>query len=114
MFDVFGVPMPALMAQLTVGLVNGSFYALLSLGLAILFGLLGIVNFAHGALYMVGPLAPWMLLPCLGTRSSWRVLPAALVGWRGRSRGGADVLRGEAHHDREDGDPRRGAGAAPG
>lgn len=60
--DIFGVPATALLAQLTVGLVNGSFYALLSLGLAIIFGLLGLVNFAHGALYMMGAMAAWMLL----------------------------------------------------
>jgi len=64
--DILGVPLPAMLAQLTVGLVNGSFYALLSLGLAIIFGLLGIVNFAHGVLYMMGAMAAWMLLNYLG------------------------------------------------
>jgi branched-subunit amino acid ABC-type transport system permease component len=49
-----GLPMQAFLGQLTLGLVNGSFYAMLSLGLAVIFGLLGIVNFAHGALYMLG------------------------------------------------------------
>lgn len=63
--DIFGVSSAALFAQLSVGLVNGSFYALLSLGLAIIFGLLGIVNFAHGALYMLGAMAAWMLLTYL-------------------------------------------------
>ena len=76
--------MPALMAQLTVGLVNGSFYALLSLGLAIIFGLLGIVNFAHGALYMMGAMAAWMLVSYLGIGYWWALLLApiavALVG----------------------------------
>src|SRR3954452_7857152 len=54
MTEIFGVPLPALFGQLMLGLVNGSFYAMLSLGLAVIFGLLGIVNFAHGALYMLG------------------------------------------------------------
>ncbi|MFM7569212.1 MAG: ABC transporter permease subunit, partial [Betaproteobacteria bacterium] len=47
-------PLPALFGQLLVGLINGSFYALLSLGLALIFGLLNVVNFAHGAQYMLG------------------------------------------------------------
>ena len=51
---IFGISTQALMSQLLVGLINGSFYALLSLGLAIIFGLLNIVNFAHGALYTQG------------------------------------------------------------
>lgn len=58
--------MQALFGQLLIGLINGSFYALLSLGLAIIFGLLDIVNFAHGALYMVGAFAAWFLLDGLG------------------------------------------------
>jgi branched-chain amino acid transport system permease protein len=52
--DIFGIPIQAFLGQLLLGLVNGSFYAMLSLGLAVIFGLLGIVNFAHGALYMMG------------------------------------------------------------
>jgi branched-chain amino acid transport system permease protein len=56
----------ALFGQLLIGLINGSFYALLSLGLAIIFGLLNIVNFAHGALYMVGAFAAWIALDSLG------------------------------------------------
>ncbi|MFP5393712.1 MAG: branched-chain amino acid ABC transporter permease [Gammaproteobacteria bacterium] len=52
--DIFGVPMQAMMSQLLLGLVNGSFYAMLSLGLAVIFGLLGVINFSHGALYMMG------------------------------------------------------------
>jgi branched-subunit amino acid ABC-type transport system permease component len=56
----------ALFGQLLIGLINGSFYALLSLGLAIIFGLLDIVNFAHGALYMVGAFAAWIALDALG------------------------------------------------
>ena len=59
-------PAPALFAQLLVGLINGSFYALLSLGLAIIFGLLNIINFAHGAQYMMGAFCGWFLLNWLG------------------------------------------------
>ncbi|MBW7900517.1 MAG: branched-chain amino acid ABC transporter permease [Rhodocyclaceae bacterium] len=60
--DIFGVPLPALLGQLLLGLVNGSFYALLSLGLAIIFGMLHIINFAHGAMYMMGAMFAWLLL----------------------------------------------------
>jgi len=66
MTTVFGVPIQALFSQLLVGLINGSFYALLSLGLAIIFGLLNIINFAHGALYMLGALVAWLMLEHLG------------------------------------------------
>ena len=66
MTDFFGIPIQALMGQLMLGLVNGSFYALLSLGLAVIFGMLNIVNFAHGALYMVGAFFAWMLLNYAG------------------------------------------------
>ena len=66
MMMVFGVPAPLLFGQLLLGLINGAFYALLSLGLAIIFGLLGIINFAHGALFMMGAFAAWMLLNYLG------------------------------------------------
>lgn len=62
MTDVFGVPLPALMGQLTLGLINGAFYALLSLGLAVIFGLLNVVNFAHGAQFTLGAFGAWMLL----------------------------------------------------
>lgn len=58
--DIFGVPLPALLGQLTLGLVNGAFYAMLSLGLAVIFGLLNVINFAHGALYMMGAMFAWM------------------------------------------------------
>jgi branched-chain amino acid transport system permease protein len=60
--DIFGIPLQAFLGQLLLGLVNGAFYALLSLGLAVIFGLLGIVNFAHGALYMLGAFAAWIML----------------------------------------------------
>ena len=66
MTTVFGIPIQALFGQLLVGLINGSFYALLSLGLAIIFGLLGIINFCHGALYMLGALLAWLILEHLG------------------------------------------------
>lgn len=59
-------PLPVLMGQLLLGLINGAFYAVLSLGLALIFGLLNIVNFAHGAQYMVGAFVAWLLLTTLG------------------------------------------------
>jgi branched-chain amino acid transport system permease protein len=58
--EIFGVPMQAMMSQLLLGLVNGSFYAMLSLGLAVIFGLLNVINFSHGALYMMGAFFAWM------------------------------------------------------
>jgi len=60
MNEIFGVPLPAMMSQLLLGLVNGSFYAMLSLGLAVIFGLLNVINFSHGALYMMGAFLAWM------------------------------------------------------
>src|SRR5262249_49305948 len=66
MTTVFGVPIQALFSQVLVGLINGSFYALLSLGLAIIFGLLNVINFCHGALYMLGALVAWLLLEHFG------------------------------------------------
>src|ERR1035437_5117976 len=60
MTEIFGIPIQALMGQLMLGLVNGSFYAMLSLGLAVIFGMLNIINFAHGALYMMGAFFAWM------------------------------------------------------
>jgi branched-chain amino acid transport system permease protein len=66
MFTIFGVPSAALFGQLLIGLINGSFYALLSLGLAIIFGMLNIINFAHGAQYMLGALAAYLLLQVVG------------------------------------------------
>src|SRR5579863_8195108 len=59
-------PTPALFAQLLIGLINGSFYALLSLGLAVIFGMLNIINFAHGAQYMMGAFAAYLMLQYLG------------------------------------------------
>ncbi|MEP1213704.1 MAG: branched-chain amino acid ABC transporter permease [Marinobacter sp.] len=66
MFDIFGMPIQVIMGQVAIGLINGSFYAMLSLGLAIIFGLLNIINFSHGALYMLGAFVGWMLLNYLG------------------------------------------------
>jgi branched-chain amino acid transport system permease protein len=77
--EVFGVPTQALMGQLLLGLVNGSFYALLSLGLAVIFGLLKVINFAHGALYMVGAYVAWLGLEALGIPYFAALLVAPLV-----------------------------------
>jgi len=78
MTQLFGVPIQALLGQLLLGLVNGSFYAVLSLGLAVIFGLLNIINFAHGALYMLGAFVAWMGLQYLGL-NYWVMLIAAPV-----------------------------------
>lgn len=64
--DIFGIPMQAMLSQLLLGLVNGSFYAMLSLGLAVIFGLLNVINFAHGALYMMGAFFAWMGMQYFG------------------------------------------------
>ncbi|MEO6352461.1 MAG: branched-chain amino acid ABC transporter permease [Burkholderiaceae bacterium] len=64
--DIFDIPMQAMLSQLLLGLVNGSFYAMLSLGLAVIFGLLNVINFAHGALYMMGAFFAWMGLTYFG------------------------------------------------
>src|SRR5205814_2302063 len=66
MFEIFGIPSNALFAQLLVGLINGSFYALLSLGLAVIFGMLNIINFTHGAQYMLGAFVAFFLLQHAG------------------------------------------------
>jgi len=66
MFEVFGIPSQALFGQLLLGLINGSFYALLSLGLAVIFGMLNIINFTHGAQYMMGAFAAFLLLRYAG------------------------------------------------
>jgi len=76
MTDIFGIPIQALLGQLLLGLVNGSFYAVLSLGLAVIFGLLNVINFAHGALYMVGAFAAWMGLTYFGI-NYWVMLVVA-------------------------------------
>ena len=66
MFEIFGIPSQALFGQLLLGLINGSFYALLSLGLAVIFGMLNIINFTHGAQYMMGAFAAYLLMQYLG------------------------------------------------
>ena len=77
--DIFGIPIQAFLGQLLLGLVNGSFYAMLSLGLAVIFGLLGIVNFAHGALYMMGAYAAWIGMDSFGINYWLSLLLAPLV-----------------------------------
>jgi len=79
MTDFFGIPIQALLGQLLLGLVNGSFYAILSLGLAVIFGLLNVINFAHGALYMMGAFLTWMGLRYLGV-NYWVMLLLAPIG----------------------------------
>src|SRR5262245_40511862 len=77
--EIFGIPLQAFLGQLLLGLVNGSFYAMLSLGLAVIFGLLGIVNFAHGALYMIGAYVAWACLEVLGLNYWIALVLAPLV-----------------------------------
>lgn len=80
MFDsLFSVAAPVLIAQIVIGLINGSFYALMSLGLAIIFGLLRVVNFAHGAQFMLGAFVAWGLIEYLGIGYWWALLIAPLV-----------------------------------
>jgi branched-chain amino acid transport system permease protein len=78
MTAIFGIPVQALFGQLLLGLVNGSFYAVLSLGLAVIFGLLNVINFAHGALYMLGAFIAWMGLQYLGL-NYWLMLLIAPI-----------------------------------
>ena len=75
---MFGISAPALLAQLLVGLINGSFYALLSLGLAVIFGLLNVINFAHGALFMMGAFVAYFLLNLAGV-GYWGALVLAPI-----------------------------------
>jgi branched-chain amino acid transport system permease protein len=76
MTELFGIPLPVFLSQLLLGLVNGSFYAMLSLGLAVIFGLLNVINFAHGAFYMMGAVFAWMGLTYFGV-SYWGMLVLA-------------------------------------
>src|SRR5690606_4335551 len=76
---LFGIPIQALLGQLLLGLVNGSFYAVLSLGLAVIFGLLNIINFTHGSLYMLGALLAWMGLQYLGLNYWIMLLVAPII-----------------------------------
>jgi len=77
--EIFGIPIQAFLGQLLLGLVNGSFYAMLSLGLAVIFGLLGIVNFAHGALYMIGAYVAWIGMEKFGINYWVSLLLAPIV-----------------------------------
>jgi branched-chain amino acid transport system permease protein len=77
--EIFGVPLSAILGQLLLGLVNGSFYAMLSLGLAVIFGLLNIINFTHGALYMMGAYGAYLALEYLGLGYWWALLLSPLV-----------------------------------
>ncbi len=79
MNEIFGIPVPVILGQLLLGLVNGSFYAMLSLGLAVIFGLLGVVNFAHGAFYMLGAYAAWIALDKFGINYWFALVLSPLV-----------------------------------
>ena len=77
--EIFGISMAAMLSQLLVGLVNGSFYAILSLGLAVIFGLLNVINFAHGALFMLGAMVTWMAMNYLDVNYWVMLVGAPLV-----------------------------------
>jgi branched-chain amino acid transport system permease protein len=79
MFEIFGIPSTALFGQLLIGLINGSFYALLSLGLAVIFGMLNIINFSHGAQYMMGAFTAFLLLNFTGLGYWWALLVAPIL-----------------------------------
>ena len=79
MFEWFGISSQALFGQLLIGLINGSFYALLSLGLAVIFGMLNIINFTHGAQYMLGAFAAFFLLQYVGLGYWWAIIIAPVV-----------------------------------
>ena len=79
MSEVLGIPSQALFGQLLLGLINGSFYALLSLGLAVIFGMLNIINFAHGAQYMMGAFGAYLLLQHFGISYWWSLLIAPIA-----------------------------------
>jgi branched-chain amino acid transport system permease protein len=79
MFELFGVNPQALFGQLLIGLINGSFYALLSLGLAVIFGMLNIINFSHGAQYMLGAFTAYFLLQYAGLGYWWAIIIAPLL-----------------------------------
>src|ERR1700735_5600682 len=79
MFAILGISPQQLFQQLLIGLINGSFYALLSLGLAVIFGMLNIVNFAHGALYMVGAFTAYFLLNLLGLNYWFALILSPLI-----------------------------------
>jgi branched-chain amino acid transport system permease protein len=77
--ELFGIPIAAFFGQLLIGLINGAFYAMLSLGLAVIFGLLNIINFTHGAQYMMGAFCAWWLLEQTGVGYWWSLLIAPIA-----------------------------------
>jgi branched-chain amino acid transport system permease protein len=79
MFELLGVPPQVLFGQVLLGLINGSFYAILSLGLAVIFGILNVINFAHGAQYMMGAFCAWLVLEYLGVGYWWSLAIAPVV-----------------------------------
>jgi branched-chain amino acid transport system permease protein len=79
MFELLGIPPQALFGQLLLGLINGAFYAVLSLGLAVIFGLLNIINFTHGAQYMLGAFVAWMLLNYFGLGFWWALFLVPII-----------------------------------
>ncbi|MCW8084450.1 branched-chain amino acid ABC transporter permease [Sabulicella glaciei] len=79
MDEIFGIPAPLLFGQLLLGLINGAFYALLSLGLAVIFGMLNVINFTHGAQFMLGAFVAWAMLNFLGLGYWWALLLAPIV-----------------------------------
>ena len=79
MTTIFGIPTQALFGQLLIGLINGAFYALLSLGLSIIFGLLNIINFTHGAQYMLGAFCAYFLLNKFGLSYWWALVIAPIA-----------------------------------
>jgi branched-chain amino acid transport system permease protein len=79
MFELLGIPPQALFGQLLIGLINGAFYAMLSLGLAVIFGLLNIINFAHGAQYMMGAFVAWFILNWIGLSYWWALIVAPVA-----------------------------------
>ena len=93
--EIFGIPSAALFGQLLIGLINGSFYALLSLGLAVIFGLLNIINFTHGAQYMMGAFCAYLLLNKLGLGywPSLAIAPATAAPPRTRARRQSSACR---------------------
>ena len=91
MTEIFGIPTQALFGQLLIGLINGSFYAMLSLGLAVIFGLLNIINFTHGAQYMMGAFCAWFLLNKAGLGYWWAL--AARAARRRRDRRASSSAR---------------------
>jgi len=79
MVMILGKPAPLLFGQLLLGIINGSFYAMLSMGLAIIFGLLRIINFAHGAMFMIGAFVTWGLFNYLGLGFWWALILSPLI-----------------------------------